>query len=561
MDETMKATEYSVAQMQALLREMSDVYDLARVVDPIECRVLEFNSDGTVSINKSCYGIWNAGQKCVNCSSAIACQTRCRQEKDESFQDKVFHIQSNPVTLKLPDGGAYDAVVELVTVDANGNARGANDRAAENVDHNAARFQAVHDSLTTALNTGAFFELARDIIVKRPGVDWVMITGNIMNFRLVNTLFGVLKGNEMLVRTAAALRQIADEASGICGRVGSDQFAMLLPQEGYSDDILLNAAQALSEAFSSGIYTYRIHFGVYRIDDASLPISVMCGRANTALYTIRESLRQTIACFDEEMLQKSLFEQEIISGFEEALKTGQFQMYLQPLVGRDGSAFGAEALVRWCRPDGSVIMPGDFIEILEQAGLIHELDRYIWECAVMLLSMWKHTDKRDMTISVNMSAKDFYSIDVYRELTELVERYKVDSRLLRLEITETALLEDPEKSDEIISRLREKGFLVEIDDFGKGYSSLSMLKDIQADVLKIDISLLREIESKERSRIILESVINMANSLGMDVITEGVETEEQLQALTGMGCHHFQGYYFSRPIPAAEFGRSTWSND
>ena len=552
----MRATEYTVKEIQSLLDNMSGMYDLARVVDPIECRILEFHHDGTVNMNKSCYGIWNAGKKCNNCSSAMACQTGCRQEKDEFFQDKVFHIQSNPVTLKLPDGGAYDAVVELVTIDKNKTIQKANDRAAENVDHMAARYQSIHDSLTKVLNSGSFYELARDMIVKNPGSSWVMITGNIMNFRLVNTLFGVLKGNEVLTKTASALQQIAETSSGICGRVGGDQFALLMPQHTYREEALLDTAQALSAAFNCGIYTYCIHFGVYRIEDASIPVSVMCGRANTALYTIRDSLRETVAYFDDAMLQKSLFEQEVISGFDEALRSGQFQMYLQPLAGENGSVFGAEALVRWRKPDGTIIMPGAFIEILEQVGLIHELDRYVWECAVMLLSMWKGTEKQDMAISVNMSAKDFYSFDVYKELTDLIERYQVDSRLLRLEITETALLEDPEKSNDIISRLRNRGFLVEIDDFGKGYSSLSMLKDIRADVLKIDISLLREIESKERSRIILESVINMANSLGMEVITEGVETEEQLRTLSDMGCHHFQGYYFSRPVPASDFERT-----
>ena len=158
-----------------------------------------------------------------------------------------------------------------------------------------------------------------------------------------------------------------------------------------------------------------------------------------------------------------------------------------------------------------------------------------------------------LTISVNLSAKDFYSIDVYRLLTELVDKYGVDSRKLRLEITETALLDEPEKTDEVVSRLQEKDFLVEIDDFGKGHSSLSLLKDIRADVLKIDMSLLREIEKKQRSRIILESVISMANSLGMEVTTEGVETEQQLRSLTAMGCEHFQGFYFSQPIPVEEF--------
>jgi EAL domain-containing protein (putative c-di-GMP-specific phosphodiesterase class I) len=178
---------------------------------------------------------------------------------------------------------------------------------------------------------------------------------------------------------------------------------------------------------------------------------------------------------------------------------------------------------------------------------------YIWELAVRQLAAWKGTKNGNLSISVNMSVKDFYSIDVYKTLTGLVEKYGVDSTKLRLEITETALLVEPGKSDTVVSRLRARGFLVEIDDFGKGYSSLSLLKNIQADVLKIDMDFLREIQNDARSKVILKSVINLADSLGMDVITEGVETEQQLEILRGMGCGLYQGFFFSRPIPIEEF--------
>jgi EAL domain-containing protein (putative c-di-GMP-specific phosphodiesterase class I) len=267
-------------------------------------------------------------------------------------------------------------------------------------------------------------------------------------------------------------------------------------------------------------------------------------------------MNTTVAYFDSGLLHRILFEQEVISSFRRALKERQFHMYLQPLARENRDILGAEALVRWIRPDGSVVMPVDFVGILEQAGLIHELDMYIWECAIRQLSAWKNTEKRHLTLSVNMSAKDFFSIDVDQVLSSLIEKYQVEARQLRLEITETVLLEEPESCDAVIRKLRQKGFIIEIDDFGKGYASISMLKDIQADVMKIDMSLLQEIDRKPRNRIILKSLIRMANDLGMEVITEGVETAEQLKMLCEMGCHLFQGFYFSRPLPAEEFGRS-----
>ena len=548
----MKNAEYSVEEIRTFLQEMSGRYDLARVVDPVECRILEFAEDGKVSMNEHCYGIWNAKQKCINCSSALACRTKLHQEKTEHFQDRDYFIQSNPVKLKLQDGSAFDVVVELVNVKGPGNA-GANDREAENIGSRAARYLAHHDSLTKVLNADAFYERSRDMVTNRPETPWVMITGNIMNFRLINTLFGVFKGNEALVRTASLLREMSEQARGLCGRLGGDQFAVLIPQNEYHEQALQKIAGKLTEIYSSGMFTFCIHFGVYMIDNPRIPVSVMCGRANSALRTIREDLTRTVAHFDDSLLQKILLEQAVIGSFEEALRDRQFKMYLQPQVDRDGRIFGAEALVRWQKPDGSIMMPGDFIETLEGAGLIQKLDIYMWECAVRQLSVWKGTEKGQLAISVNMSAKDFYSIDVYEVLTGLVEQYGVECRLLRLEITETALLAEPEKSLKVVSRLRERGFFVEIDDFGSGYSSLSLLKNIKADMLKIDMGFLHEISDRERSRIILRSVINLAGDLGMEVLTEGVETEQQLQCLSDMGCGSFQGYYFSRPIPVEAF--------
>lgn len=546
--------EFTVDELRSHLEQMSGTYDLARVVDPIECRIIELHDDGSISMNHKCYGIWNADQKCVNCSSSLACRTGCHQEKTEQFDNRIFDIQSDPVTLMTPDGEAFPAVMELVNIRKEGSSDpSANDREGENRGHSAAEFMAVHDHLTKVLSAGPFYEKARELLGERSSVPWVMISADIMNFRLVNTLFGVMKGNEVLVTTATLLDGVAEKSGGICGRLGGDQFALLLPESAYSESLLRDTENELSGYFSSGVFTFRVHFGVYVTEDTSFPVSVMYGRANSALRTIREDITRVIAYYDDEMLRKTLIEQKIISGFEDALGSGRFLMYLQPLVAEDGSIIGAEALARWRRTDGSIVMPGEFIPTLENAGLIHHLDRHIWELAVRQLKEWQGSSLEDVTISVNMSAKDFYSIDVYDVLTDLVERYGVDSSRLRLEITETALLEEPEKSNMIISRLRGRGFIVEIDDFGKGYSSLSMLKDIRADVLKIDMSLLNEIESNPRSRIILGSVINMADLLGMDVITEGIETVHQHETLLSLGCRHFQGFLFSPPVPAAEF--------
>ena len=545
--------EYTVREMERYLRQMSGAYDLARMVDPIECRVLEIQTDGSVRRSKRCYGVWDSGHRCIDCSSALACKTGRRQKKAERVEGTVYNIESNPVRLTLQDGTTYDAVVELGNVTKAKVGEHANDRAAENADQRAAQYRAHHDSLTGVLNSDEFHELVRDCVSEEPDVSWMMVTADIRGFRVVNSLFGAIKGNEVLVRTASLLNQIAEDEGGLCGRLGGDRFAMLVREESFDERALHDVAHDLARGFNDGAYKLCIHFGVYRIEDTSLPVSVMCGSANSALYTIRESRTQTVAYFDDEIRQSVLKEQRIISEFDDALANGEFQMYLQPLVRRNGRVIGAEALARWHKPDGSLVMPGDFIETLEHAGLIQRLDVYVWELAVRQLNAWKGTPMGELSISVNMSAKDFFSVDVYDILTDLVRRYDVDCRLLRLEITESALLVEPDKSNEIVAKLRDKGFIVEIDDFGKGYSSLSILKSIQADVLKIDMGFLHEIEDSDRSRIILQSVIDMAQSLRTEVICEGIETTEQLEMLSSMGCGLFQGFYFSRPIPVADF--------
>ena len=206
-------------------------------------------------------------------------------------------------------------------------------------------------------------------------------------------------------------------------------------------------------------------------------------------------------------------------------------MFLQPQVDCKGMAYGAEALVRWQHPERGLLSPAVFIDVLEKAGLIYKLDRYMWEKAAEKLGEWKREGHDRYHISVNISTKDFYLIDVYETFTGLVDKYNINPDKLKLEITETALMADFKKNMEIIRRLQNYGFKIEIDDFGSGYSSLNMLKDISAD----------------------ESIVSLAGKLGMEVITEGVEKESQVNMLKDMGCNMFQGYFFSKPVQIKEF--------
>ena len=200
-----------------------------------------------------------------------------------------------------------------------------------------------------------------------------------------------------------------------------------------------------------------------------------------------------------------------------------------------------------------MVPPFEFIGILEQSDLIASLDRYVWELAARQLDRWKDTEFKDVYLSVNVSPQDFYYMDVAEIFLELCRKYEIQPKMLHVEITETAVADETQNNKEKIEILQENGFIVEIDDFGKGSSSLSLLKDIKADVLKIDMGFLRQSENTKRGTVISESVIDMAKRLGMEVISEGVETEGQFKNLTELGCDMFQGYFFSKPIPVAAF--------
>jgi EAL domain-containing protein (putative c-di-GMP-specific phosphodiesterase class I) len=213
---------------------------------------------------------------------------------------------------------------------------------------------------------------------------------------------------------------------------------------------------------------------------------------------------------------------------------------------------GAEALVRWIHPDEGFLSPGKFIPVFERNGLIAEVDRYMWRCACEILADWK---KRGINkfISINISPKDFYFMDVVKEIKDLVAEFDIDPVNLRIEITETVMMTEAADRIKLVDDLRASGFIVEMDDFGSGYSSLNLLKDMPVDVLKIDMQFLKDSERNMRAGMIIKNIINMSEDLGIASLTEGVETAAQFEKLYAMGCKLYQGYYFSKPVPREDF--------
>ena len=414
------------------------------------------------------------------------------------------------------------------------------------------RFNATHDELTGLYNRVGFFEAVDAYVRKHPDSENIMISSDIKDFKLVNELFGEKTGDAVLKMQANLIIRISHEDS-IFGRIDGDKFALFCRKNHFSESLFLENINHMRKLTENGNLHMHIYIGLYEMHDASESAQIMYDKAALAIEQIRSDYQRVFARYDSELMDRLLIEKNIVNEFASALNDNQFKMYLQPQADSDGKALGAEALVRWHHPVQGVLKPGHFIGVLEKTGLINKLDAYIWEEAAKKLGEWKKLGFDDAHISVNVSPRDLYYIDIYETFTSLVEKYEIDPKNFNIEITETALLSDFEKTMELFGRLQEYGFKIEIDDFGSGYSSLMMLKDIKADVLKIDMMFLRETENKERSHAILGSVISMAKNLNMSVITEGVETESQFKMLSDFGCDFFQGYYFSKPIPVVDF--------
>lgn len=418
----------------------------------------------------------------------------------------------------------------------------------------AEKYRATHDMLTGVYNKEHFYEKVHYMLMENPRSTYYIICSDVKNFKLVNDIFGVETGDKLLMKIAGLIENIAPEKC-VYGRLYADRFALCIEKGLFDEKNLLQQLSKVGSVPENKAFKVHIHVGIYEITDPAMRVSIMCDRANLAIKTIKDSYQNIIAYYDNHLREDFLNEQKVISEFEHALETKQFRAYVQPQIISEGRHInGGEVLVRWIHPTDGMIPPIKFIEIFEQTGLISRLDSYMWELACIQLARWKEEGRTDCYLSVNISQKDFYLLDVYAVITSLVEKYGISPACLHLEITETAVMNNPATQLKLIQRLREYGFIIEIDDFGSGYSSLNTLKDLTADVLKIDMGFLKHTENREeRSKTILGMIVSLAKSLDMEVITEGVENKEQVEFLTEFGCDIFQGYYFAKPMPIEEF--------
>jgi diguanylate cyclase (GGDEF)-like protein/PAS domain S-box-containing protein len=421
-------------------------------------------------------------------------------------------------------------------------------------------FQAFHDALTRLPNRALFLEhlsMAIKRAKRRPDYHFAVIYLDIDRFKLVNDSLGHGAGDDLLVAFAGRIRESLRDID-ILARLGGDEFVILLEDvcdQAYANAIVERLQQALRLPFAlQGKEVFApASFGVVlNTQDYEQP-EMIIRDADAAMYHAKESGRGQVKVFDKTLHEKAinLLQQE--TDLRKAVHKDQFQNYYQPIVRLDtASVVGFEALIRWNHPEMGMIYPGAFIPTAEDTGLIIPITRLTVERSCRDLQDWQKIlgNTLELTVSVNISSKHFLQPSLLDDLKEILDEAGLPPHLLKLEITETALMDEADESIRLAHRLREFGIRLMIDDFGTGYSSLSYLQRLPIDTLKIDRSFIAKIhENPESNRNIVEAIVSLAHKLDMHVVAEGVETPEQHAILLGMQCEFGQGYLFSRPMP------------
>ncbi|MBQ9156928.1 MAG: EAL domain-containing protein [Eubacterium sp.] len=410
------------------------------------------------------------------------------------------------------------------------------------------------DQLTGLYNKEYFYHYAAqfDLYHKDMAMDAMVL--NVNHFHMINERYGRKYGDGLLKNIGERVRESVKEAGGIVCRREADTFLVYCPHRTDYSDILEHACVKLSGT-GKNESRIRMRMGVYSEVDKMIDVERRFDRAKLATDMVKTNYTSAIAIYDDSLHESEIFAAQLIEDFPAAIREKQFTVCYQPkfnVQGREPVLSSAEALVRWNHPQLGNVSPGVFVPLFEKNGLIQELDHYVWREAAAQVGEWKKA-QMSIPVSINISRIDMYDPDLSDHLDNLVHEFGLDHKDLFLEVTESAYTEDSDQIISTVKELREKGFKIEMDDFGAGYSSLNMISTLPIDALKLDMEFVRNAFKERKDTRLLEVVIGLAESLEVPTIAEGVETAEQMFTLKTMGCDVVQGYYFSRPLPAQEF--------
>lgn len=411
------------------------------------------------------------------------------------------------------------------------------------------------DNLTGLFNLDYFLRFVRMYDQHYMDMPMDAIVLDINHFHILNERYGKQYGDGILARIGSRVRRIAREVGGLCCRRGADTFYIYCPhQEDYGSILDQVSGGLVDEDVSKD--RVRLRMGVYAQVDKSLQIEHRFDYAKTAANTVKSGHLKAIGIYDTDMHEAELYRERLLEDFKPSLESGRFMAYFQPkfdIRPEKPVLASAEALVRWNHPELGMISPGVFIPLLEENGLIVELDRFVWRETAKHIREWKDRLGVFVPVSVNVSRIDMLAPDLEDIFRAIMAEYRLDADVFLLEITESAYIGDADQVVSVAKRLRDMGFRIEMDDFGTGYSSLGMLSSLPIDALKLDMSFVRRAFGETRDVRMIELILDIAKYLRVPVVAEGVETEEQYMELKAMGCDLVQGYYFSKPVPPESF--------
>ncbi|MBQ1506930.1 MAG: EAL domain-containing protein [Ruminococcus sp.] len=419
-----------------------------------------------------------------------------------------------------------------------------------------------HDSLTQALSLNGFKKRVTELLRDNPDIPYLLAYTNIKNFKYINESLGRAAGDELLRFWADKTAETLSDKEAFC-RIESDHFAVLR-RAGGEEKIIRDDREVIDSIrayFTDRGKENRVQIcgGVYVLvpeDYRNIDVDKMLDFARLAEKRIHSDHKDGYEFYNPDQWEIDKKSSEIISHLTAAIKAGEIQVWYQPQVEYNtGRIIGAEALCRWKHTKLGWISPAEFIPVLEEAGLIYELDIFVWNTVCRELQN-QNRQGLHRSVSVNLSRYDIKeNPDIPEYFRDLIKAYDLSPDQLRLEITETVYVENPEILISATERLRKYGFQVEMDDFGSGCSSLNMLKEVPVNCIKLDLHFLTESGDSEKSRVIVSYIVQMAKAMGMELIAEGVETAEQAEFLQSCGCTVMQGYYFYKPMPLEEFNK------
>lgn len=413
------------------------------------------------------------------------------------------------------------------------------------------------DTLTDAPNETAFKKQAAKLIHENMDSSYMIACFDIVNFRYINEGYGHDKADKVLQAMSSAMLESLTVKETFA-RIGADRFVCLVLDDGREDECVAYVTKKLNEATANLLMNYpiRVKTGIYYVTDRDEPIADMIDKANLARKAINSSLRGTKLRleYQDSLLEDTRKQEQIESCMETALINHEFVPFLQPKWNmKEDHIYGAEALVRWVKSDGTVVPPGDFIPLFEKNGFIEKIDFFMLDSVCAYLRKMIDENREVYPVSINQSRFLMYDPDYLSRVQDILLKYKIPKGLVELELTETVFFHEKDRMLDVMKRLKDFNMELSIDDFGSGYSSLNLLRDIPFDVLKIDRGFLDESSQSETGKWILRKIVEMAEGLHLRVICEGVETQEHVDMLLNVGCVLAQGFLYSKPIPIEQF--------